>query len=445
MQCIDPACGKKYKIDDIRYACDCENLLDVNYNFENINSEELKSLFESRKTSRNPIDISGVWRFRELLPFINNESNIVTMPEGNTPLFNAPKSAEYAGMKSLTFKHQGMNPTGSFKDNGMTTAVSQAKALGAKVIACASTGNTSASMAAYAARAGMKAVVFIPDGHVAFGKLSQSLDYGAKTLQVEGDFDVAMSLVEEMAKEDPRIYLVNSVNPFRLEGQKTIMLELLQQRNWKVPDRIVVPGGNLGNASSFGKAFIELFELGIITKVPRITIIQAEQSAPLHKTITTDRNKLITVHAKTLATAIQIGNPRSWKKALRATDFTDGWIETITEQEIADAKTVINNDGINCEPTSTTTLAGIKKLVGNQVTGKGGHIDPNEDVVAILTGNMLKDPDYTVRYHTDALYEQYVSHTTVAEKSGKITSTFGNGLTRVAADKVAIKKILGLN
>ncbi len=438
MKCIN--CGATFEISMVLYHCEkCGDLLDVVYEFTDIATELLKALWQERRKSNNPIDVSGVWRYRELLPFYSNYSNIVTFPEGNTPILDAPRSASYTGLRRLQIKHQGMNPTGSFKDNGMTAAITQAKELGMKVVVCASTGNTSSSVAAYASRANMLAIVIVPDGHIALGKLSQSLDYGALTLQIAGDFDAAQRVVMELA-EDLGIYILNSVNPFRIEGQKTIMFELLQQRDWKVPDRIVVPGGNLGNASAFGKGLKEMYDLGFIERIPRLTIIQAQGADPLYRTITgKERDAFITLHPRTLATAIDILDPVNKKKALRALDTTDGWCEEVSEQEIADAKAVIGQDGIGCEPASATTVAGIKKLL---TTGTDEKVSPDEDVVAILTGNMLKDPDYTVRYHQGELYEEFVTETSIIMRSGKITSTMANAPVKVEAKKEMIIKII---
>lgn len=438
LQCIEEKCSKEYSVKDKRYKCDCGGLLDVRYDFSKLKADKLRKKFDKRLSSKKNIDRSGVWRFRELIPFYGKEENIVTMPEGNTNIFSAPKCTEYAGMKeTLLLKHQGMNPTGSFKDNGMTTGVTMAKRLKARIVACASTGNTSASLAAYAARAGIDCVVFVPDKQIAFGKLSQALDYGAKTLQIRGDFDDAMRLVYELSQETD-IYLLNSVNPFRLEGQKTIMFEMLQQLDWNVPDRIVVPGGNLGNSSSFGKAFSELKEIGLIEKPPMITIVQAQGSNPLYRTLASNSPNLITVDAHTLATAIKIGNPVSWKKAVRAMDFTSGWCDQVSEQEIANAKAIIGSEGIGCEPASATTLAGIKKLINTK------EIKPEERIVAILTGNLLKDPDYTVRYHQDELYEKAV-YKNIAEKAeGKISAEYANKPIKVDANKKSIREALGI-
>lgn len=431
LRCIN--CQFDFPTSQRIYVCPkCAGLLDVVYELNKFQGEQAVSVWDRRRASAESIDQSGVWRFRELLPE-TDESEIVTMIEGNTQIWDAPRSAEYAGMNRLSFKHLGMNPTGSFKDLGMTTGITQAKRLGATSVACASTGNTSASMAAYAARAGMKAFVFIPSGQIALGKLSQALDYGAVVLQLEGDFDDAMRLVREVADESP-LYLLNSVNPFRLEGQKTIAFEMMQQRGWQLPDRVVVPGGNLGNSSAIAKGFHELMERGVIAKMPRITIIQAEGANPLYR-MWEARTEILTpvAGATTLATAIKIGNPVSWPKAMRGLRWSGGEVEQVTEQEIADAKAMIGRDGIGCEPASAVTLAGIKKMIA------AGGVNPDEDVVAILTGHVLKDPDYTVNYHAGML-----SCTNRSGEKMLIESRYANAFMRVHASRDAILKALDL-
>jgi threonine synthase len=431
LRCID--CQSEFPASTRIHTCEkCNGLLDVVYELDEFRGERLRGLWDWRRASPAAIDQSGVWRFRELLPEAD-ETEVITLLEGNTPIWDAPRSAEYAGMTQLAFKHLGMNPTGSFKDLGMTTGITQAKRLGAASVACASTGNTSASMAAYAARAGMKSFVFIPSGQIALGKLSQALDYGAVVLQLEGDFDDAMRLVREVANDSP-IYLLNSVNPFRLEGQKTIAFELLQQRGWSVPDRIVVPGGNLGNSSAIAKGFHELLERGVIDRIPRITIVQAEGANPLYRMWSAQAATLTPLAgASTLATAIKIGNPVSWPKAMRGLRWSEGSVESVTEQEIADAKAIIGRDGIGCEPASAVTLAGIKKLVA------AGGIDANEDIVAILTGHVLKDPDYTVNYHRGAL-----GFTGGSGERVSIEARHANAFRQVPAERNAILEALGI-
>lgn len=427
LRCIENECSASYSIKEKIYSCPaCGGLLDVAYDFHFADIDEMKARFKARRASDDEADKSGVWRFRELLPFADL-SHIVTLREGNTPVYDATRSSQYAGLDALRFKHQGMNPTGSFKDNGMTTGVTQAQALGAQAVACASTGNTSASMAAYAARAGMNAFVFIPAGQVAYGKLSQSLEYTARVIQIEGNFDDAMRLVREIA-EETGIYLLNSINPFRLEGQKAIIIEMMEQLFWRAPDWIAVPGGNLGNSSSFGKALRELYDSGFIDRMPRISVIQAEGAAPFYDLFaSSDKSALRNIdHPATLATAIKIGSPVSWKKALRALAWTDGVVERVTEQEIADAKAVIGSDGIGCEPASAATLAGIKKLVAR------GVIEKSANVMAVLTGNLMKDASYTVDYHTDAL----------TFEGQAIKGNFANRPVTVAADKKEIERLI---
>lgn len=431
LRCIESACVETFAIDTRINTCrQCAGLLDVQYDFNlSGTANEMKAIFKERRAAHSELERSGVWRFRELLPFVADLSRVVTLAEGNTPIYAAPRSAEYAGLDTLRFKHQGLNPTGSFKDNGMTTGVTQAAALGTAAVACASTGNTSASMAAYAARAGMRAFVFIPAGEVAYGKLSQSLEYGAKVVEIEGNFDDAMRLVRELADETD-LYLLNSINPFRLEGQKTIIIEMMEQCDWRAPDWIVLPAGNLGNTSAFGKALHEMRELGFIDRMPRLAVIQAEGAAPFFELFgSTDKSKLRPVeHPSTLATAIRIGNPVSWKKALRSLDWTNGVVDRVTEQEIADAKAMIGRDGIGCEPASAATLAGIKRLVASRVISK------SDNVIAVLTGNLLKDPGYTIGYHTHELaLDNPLRH---------IRGNFANSPVRVAADKDQIMRAL---
>lgn len=422
LRCI--SCKRLYPLREIIYRCpECGDLLDVVYPRPNIDIDRLKARWRRRRTSVKPIDASGVWRYRELLPFYDRPDQLVTYPEGNTPLLDAPRSAAYAGVQRLRFKHLGFNPTGSFKDYGMVAGVTQARILGMRAVACASTGNTSASMAAYAARAGLAAIVLVPELGVSFAKLSQSLDYGALTLQVRGDFDEAQALLQQMAPK-LGIYILNSVNPFRLEGQKSVMIELLEQCGWRAPDRIVVPGGNLGNSGSYGKALRELDELGLLTKRPRITIVQARGAAPLYDAFSGGHpESLVRVHARTLATAIKIGSPVSWKKARRAVHWSDGWVTSVEEQDIADAKAVIGTDGIGCEPASATTLGAMRRLTRE---GTDERIDPDEDVVAILTGNVLKDPDYTLRYHQGELYEEFTTETSITNRGQALVSNYAN-------------------
>ena len=357
----------------------------------------LKSLWLNRRSSRKALDQSGVWRFREMLPHISEE-HAITLREGNTPLYSLPRSARSAGVEQLLAKHQGMNPTASFKDTGMTFAASSAHRGEFKWVACASTGNTSASMAAYAVRGNMHSLVLIPEGKISWGKLSQSLDYGALTCQLRTDFDGCVKILNELVRQKP-VYLLNSVNPYRIEGQKTAAIELMEQLGWEPPDHIVVPGGNLGNSSAIGKALLEMRELKLISRLPKLSIIQAQGANPFYRSVREfGGKKLEPMSADTLATAIRIGNPASWKKALRVLQATGGEVEQVTEVEIAMAKAEIGADGIGCEPASAVTLAGLKKL------RRSGFVKPDESIVLILTGHLLKDPDFTIKFHRGDLF-----------------------------------------
>src|SRR3989441_4662201 len=326
-RCIEPRCGKSYDLNERLYVCpSCGGLLDVEKSFQGLGKPSaFKDVWTARLASLDARDRSGVWRYRELLPF-PDDAPIVSLAEGNTPLYDAPRAARYCKLNALKLKHQGSNPTGSFKDTGMTTAITQARILGARTVVCASTGNTAASLAAYAARAEFRCAILVPRGQVSHAKLAQSLDYGATVLELDGNFDDAMRVVRELV-EDESIYLVNSINPFRIEGQKTVAAELSQQCAWQVPGHVVMPGGNLGNSAAFGKGFQELFELGVVDRLPRLHVIQAEGAAPFAQLFARREQDssedssptLIPVkHPQTLATAIKIGAPVSWKKALRA-------------------------------------------------------------------------------------------------------------------------------
>ena len=356
----------------------------------------MRHLWQERRTSTMAVDQSGVWRFRELLPIVRDVERVVTLREGNTPLYEMPRCAELAGVDWLLAKHQGMNPTASFKDTGMTAALSVAVERGFQWVACASTGNTSAAMAAYAARAGLRCIVFIPEGKIAWGKLSQSMDYGAMTVQLKTDFDGCVRLLRELVRRFP-IYLLNSVNPYRLEGQKTPAVEMVEQLEWQVPEHIVVPGGNLANSSALGKGFQEMKHLGLISRLPKISVIQAQGSNPLYRWFNDTNRDMKPVKAETRATAIRIGNPASWKKAARVIEEMGGWCEQASEQEIALAKAEIGAEGVGCEPASAVTLAGLKKLVAQ------GRVNREERVVLVLTGHTLKDSQYTIDYHRGEL------------------------------------------
>ena len=404
LRCI--GCGRLHQSAGRDLRCpDCGDLFEVIYpewkssqRDNTFDPTVLKSVWCQRRVSPTLADRSGVWRFREFLPRLGELESVVTLSEGNTPVYELPECARIAGIERLFAKHQGMNPTGSFKDTGMTVAATAARQEGFQWVACASTGNTSASMAAYAARGGMRSLVLIPEGQVTWGKLSQALDYGAVTCQLKTDFDGCMRVLNEVVRRTS-VYLLNSVNPYRIEGQKTAAIELFEQLNWETPDQIIVPGGNLGNSSALGKACLEMRDLGLISKLPKISIIQAEGANPLVRAMREHGGeKLLPVQADTMATAIRIGNPASWKKAVRVLESTGGTVEDVSEVEIALAKAEIGAEGIGCEPASAVTLAGLKKLI------KQGFVRRKDFVVLILTGNMLKDPDFTMKFHGGDLF-----------------------------------------
>jgi len=364
------------------------------------NAGALKWLWRERRCSSEALDQSGVWRFRELLPILDNYGNAVTLREGNTPLYALPRSAKALGIDQLFAKHQGMNPTGSFKDTGMTAALSVAKERGFKWVACASTGNTSAAMAAYAARSGLRSLVLIPEGKIAWGKLSQAMDYGAVTCQLKTDFDGCVKVLAEIVRQEP-IYLLNSVNPYRLEGQKTPAFEIAEALDWIVPDHLIVPGGNLANSAALGKGFREMRALGLTPRMPRISVIQAKGANPLARSFATNGGKSIEpVEAHTRASAIRIGNPASWRKAAKVIQDTGGWCFDVTETEIAIAKAELGAEGLGCEPASAVTLAGLKKLRAEK------KIAATDTVVLLLTGHTLKDPDYTIDFHRGTLLKE---------------------------------------
>jgi threonine synthase len=388
----------------------CGNLLEItDSSWNSQNPAALKSLWRERRTLNEGIDLSGVWRFREFLPAPDSEQQIVSLREANTPLYELPQSSRITGVPRLYAKHQGLNPTGSFKDAGMTVAATFARQAGYHWVACASTGNTSASMAAYAARGGMRSMVLVPEGKISWSKLSQALDYGALTCQLRTDFDGCLRLLQELVRRAP-VYQLNSINPFRLEGQKTLAFELLEQLEWEPPDHIIVPGGNLGNSSAIGKALLEMRDVGLIPRLPKLSVIQAEGANALVRTLREAGGKrLVSVQAETRATAIRIGNPASWEKAVKVLQATGGACEQVSELEIAQAKAEIGAEGIGCEPASAVTLAGLKKLL------RQGFVKPEETVVLVLTGNLLKDPDYTMEFHRGDLFKD-----TPYEQSAKL-------------------------
>lgn len=396
-------CGQTAPASD-NYVCPCGGLYEVHHDFGDISHE----LFDAKLRELGSVWGSGVWRYKELIHPELDPKYIVSRPEGNTNLYKRQRVSEYAGIDGIYMKHEGENPSGSFKDRGMTVGVSMAVESGAKKVACASTGNTSASMAAYAAQAGLNGIVFVPEGMIAYGKLAQALAYGSKVIQIKGNFDDAMGLVRNGAKR-LGFYILNSINPWRIEGQKSIVFEMLQQRGWESPDWIVVPAGNLGNTSAFGKALRELKQLGLIKKVPRIAAIQAEGANPFYKLWHSADKKLVPMKPDTIASAIKIGNPVSWEKALRSIRETDGVVEQVTDDEILDAKAIIDASGVGCEPASAASVAGARKLRDM------GIIASDDQVVCILTGNLLKDPSTTVKYHLEDINARYSNRPLVVD------------------------------
>ena len=382
----------------------CGGLLSLQYDPPAERGEKLRARFDARvaaaltydalTTGAIPLDASGVWRYREVVLPDANAADVVTHPEGNTPLLRRSSVAQWCGVDTLLMKHEGANPTGSFKDRGMTVAVTQARRVGASAVACASTGNTSASLAAYAAHAGLPALVLVPSGQVSLGKLAQSLAYGAHTLLVHGDFDDCLRLAREAA-ERLGVYLANSINPYRIAGQKTIVLELLQQLRWRAPDWIVLPAGNLGNTSAFGAALREAMQVGLIDTMPRIAAVQASGAAPFAASYRDGFRELHTVRAETAATAIRIGNPASYSRAVRVIRETNGVVLDVSDAAILDAKAVVDASGVGCEPASAASVAGVRDLVTR------GDIRRGDVVVTVLTGHILKDPGILLQYHRE--------------------------------------------
>ncbi len=486
-RCTNAECNAEFPVESVLVACPkCGELLDVAYSWprEAIPSW---STFERRDTTRGPrdaaggrsspasLDFSGVWRFRDLLPFYRDESQIVTIGEGRTNLQRADQLARHLGFNpgSLYLQYEGFNPSGSFKDNGMTAGFTHARMVGARRVACASTGNTSAALAVYGALTGTQVFVFIGDGKIAYGKLSQALEYGAVTLQVAGDFDACLARVKHIAEKMPQagVYLMNSVNPFRLEGQKAIMYRIMEGLDWRVPDWVIVPGGNLGNCSAFGKAFIELKALGLIDKVPRLAVIQASGSRTLDRIFndmgvrwqnsggtgvspvqgsisptlagTYDRAAVKAEYermdranerAHTVATAIEINRPVNLSKALRALAAMNGVVRSVSDDVIVEHKALVGKFGFGCEPASGASVAGAALLL------REGIIRKDENVACVLTGHVLKDPDVTVKYHTGVDTKAAGVDLSHANPTGK----YSNKPIKVADDLDAILKAMGI-
>ncbi len=397
MELVCSECGASLAEDAI--TCEaCGGLAAFRPSFSADEGPLLRERWSERRRSNDPLDLSGVWRFREVLPPVAAGS-VVTLRENAIPLFGARDGADYGGVRRVAYLHLGMNPTASFKDAGMTVAISRAKERGARLAVCASTGNTAASMAAYSARAGLAAIVLVPRVGVSEAKMAQTLDYGATVATIDGDFDRALEVVRSL---DPaRVAIVNSVNPYRVEGQKCAAFALLEARDWRAPDWIVLPGGNLGNTSAFGKGLREAHALGLIDRVPRLGVVQAAGAAPFARAFRTGE-PLVPVRAETTATAIKIGAPASWKKALAEVRASGGGVLDVSDDEIADARAVIGRDGVGCEPASAASLAGLRRL------REAGTIGADDDVVLVLTGHVLKDGAYAARYHASGA--KYANH-----------------------------------
>jgi threonine synthase len=452
-----PGCGATYDVAEVRTNCDtCGALVDVAYDWDALPVPNSLRDFEAKWGRRNePLCRSGVWRFHELLPFAPVD-RIVTIGEGQTLLHASDGVARYVGVRAgqLLLQYEGLNPSGSFKDNGMTAAFTHAHTIGARRAACASTGNTSASLALYCGVSKlMQAVIFIGSGKISYGKLSQALDYGALTLQIAGDFDDAMQRVQEVSKQQG-IYLVNSVNPFRLEGQKTIMYRVLESLGWEVPDWIVVPGGNLGNSSAFGKAFHELLALGLIERIPRLAVINAAGADTLfelyeRRNLRWNRGRpdssMVTNYyreldaggrrATTIASAIEINRPVNLWKCLRALECCEGVVREVSDEQMLDAKAQVGANGFGCEPASAASVAGAKLL------REQGVIEPGERVVCILTGHQLKDPTATVAYHT----HDQAEFNRVLGSRGVTRAEFANRAVQVANNLEEIIRAIELN
>ncbi|MEZ0230259.1 MAG: threonine synthase [Planctomycetota bacterium] len=384
-------CNERIEARAIRCAKCGDALAEVRLELQKI--PELRAVFRERRLAREGPDRSGVWRYRELVHPSAPLEDIITRYEGQTGLYASERVRKFAGLDDLLLKHEGENPTGSFKDRGMTVGVTQALLEGAKMLACASTGNTSASLASYAATAGVPAVVFIPEGKISTGKLAQTLAYGAKVLQVKGSFDDAMRLVDEAAQK-LGLGLLNSINPWRVEGQKAIALEILDELDWRAPDWIILPAGNLGNVSAIGKGLREALQAGLIDKMPRLAVVQAKGASPFARWF--DARKADKAarfvdepNPETIATAIRIGAPRSWEKAIRELDASNGIAIALSDEDLMAAKKEIDRAGIGCEPASAASVAGAKVLA------KEGVLSGR--VVAVLTGHVLKDPENAVK------------------------------------------------
>jgi len=388
------------------YRCECggedavhgEGDLELVHDWDDLDAERLRRTFRERLGERHTIHASGVWRYRELIaPELPDEA-IVTRGEGNTRLYASEAAAAYAGVRSVWLKAQSGNPSGSFKDNGMTAAVSFGRYLGCTRFACTSTGNTSSSLAMYASAAGGRAIVLMPERHVADGKLLQTLAYGADIVKFPGTYDDGIRYLETHAIA-LGLYVCNSLNPLRIEGQKSIVYELAQDLDWRMPDWIVLPGGALSNTAALGMGLRDLRKLGLIDRLPRVAVIQAEGAAPFHRMVAGGAETLAPESSpRTRATALHIGHPPGWRRALRTLRLTDGVTAAVPDRAILEAKAVIDRSGVGCEPASAASLAGLKAL------RESGVIHRDETAACLLTGHILKDTDSIREYHIDGLW-----------------------------------------
>lgn len=376
-ECIE--CGAKFDPAQKLYTCPrCRGLLEIEFDLAAL-GEELR-----RNPLRGP---PSVWKYAPFMP-VRDLSKVVTLNEGGTPLYRCTRLAQHLGVRELYVKYEGANPTGSFKDRGMTVGVTKALEFGVRSVACASTGNTAASLAAYAAKAGLRCLVLLPKGKVALGKLAQAMIYGAEVIGIQGNFDQALELVSRLCVERREIYLLNSVNPFRPQGQKTIGLEIWNQLGG-VPDRVAVPMGNCANIWAIYKGFWELQLTGLTERVPRMTGIQAEGAKPIVDAIKRGLERFVPVeNPETIATAIRIGNPVNGPKALRAIRRSGGTAESVRDEEIVEAqKLLAKMEGIGVEPASASSVAGLRKLL------EMGEVGRDERVVCVATGSAMKDPE----------------------------------------------------
>ncbi|MBM7633275.1 threonine synthase [Geomicrobium sediminis] len=411
LQCVD--CHKEYAMEQFQYQCECGGLFDIVHNFKQVDTEQLKQTFNERLSERMTPYASGVWRYKELIFPELAEEHMVTKYEGNTGLYNVQSVKDYVGLNQPVYlKAQSENPSGSFKDNGMAVAVSHGKSLGYDKFTCTSTGNTSSSLAMYSSMAGSKSFVFVPNKNISMNKVMQTLAYGAKVFSTEGKYDEGINFLQAHS-EELGLYVCNSINPFRIEGQKSIIFEIAQYLNWQLPDWIVVPGGALSNSTALGKGLKDLYDLGFIDRLPRVAIVQAEGASPFHKMMDQKAEQFVPeIDPNTVASALNIGNPPSWKKAKNVLHATDGVTVAVTDEEILDAKAVIDQSGVGCEPASAATVAGLKQLVDRQI------VDRDETALCVLTGNILKDTSALQQYHTgDYQFSNQIINTELTYKN----------------------------